>query len=524
MGPATRTVTRIGLLGSIDGVPAFHQKHKGAPTLNIAELINLSLPPHVRYDPDNMLPWAIIPNEMSGSQQVKYFDWICHTDLNGLADVGVPGPSGPVKVKLFGGSLDLKGKEKFFNQIVVGGYCGCSTCKIHFDQGPRGPIFSSARMMLPAGHPLRKKSIVFQGQPYQFRIIETRSQPALKTTQSVLMYAMLTRRMNVEHYLGQKGPPILRSLNHFNYQMFNVLEWMHNLARTFDNYLDLLVGRDANYDDRARSTCRHLNLFREVWETVYLSQVRTRILARLGDDNIDRGDPAWCRRWLRACAVTMPADTRVAVLRQRVTEFRDAAVRGERIPLPGRFNPLPWRLTPAAKVVVNRRVAEICSPHYTPVCSLGRDSFINKTGCWRTASKLIAFCCYLVPSLRGFVRPFRNGLRSLILGLRILEGQTFSVNEMKKLNVQLSPSVLKKSDIARAKTLIVEGLSMIEGSVPVCLLVPATHCLCHYPGDVTHRTGASAHGLLKLLWMIAFGKSCMFLNSCVSEVKSLHFL
>ena len=122
------------------------------------------------------------------------------------------------------------------------------------------------------------------------------------------------------------------------------------------------------------------------------------------------------------------------------------------------------------------------------------------------------------------MRPFRNGLRSLILGLRILEGQTFSVNEMKKLNVQLSPSVLKKSDIARAKTLIVEGLSMIEGSVPVCLLVPATHCLCHYPGDVTHRTGASAHGLLKLLWMIAFGKSCMFLNSCVSEVKSLHFL
>lgn len=68
----------------------------------------------MRYDPNNMLAWAIIPNEMSGSKQLKYFDYICRTELNPLSEVGVAGPDGHVKVnKLFGRSLDLperKGK------------------------------------------------------------------------------------------------------------------------------------------------------------------------------------------------------------------------------------------------------------------------------------------------------------------------------------------------------------------------------------------------------------------------------
>ena len=98
---------------------------------------------------------------------------------------------------------------------------------------------------------------------------------------------------------------------------------------------------------------------------------------------------------------------------------------------------------------------------------------------------------------------FRKGLRSLVWGLRILSGQTFSLSELQQLKIELCQSALKKTDIARAKLLIIEGLSMIEGCCPVALLVPATHCLCHY-GD-----GAEAHGILKLLWMIAFGNVCL---------------
>ena len=55
-------------------------------------------------------------------------------------------------------------------------------------------------------------------------------------------------------------------------------------------------------------------------------------------------------------------------------------------------------------------------------------------------------------------------------------------------------------DIDKANQLIITGLAMIEGCCPVCLLVPAVHCLCHY-GD-----GAKIWGLLKLLWMISFAR------------------
>ena len=124
-------ITRMALLLCLDGFPAFHNQHKGAPSLLPASIVLLSHPPHLRYDPDNMLMWMLIPHSMSTSCQLKYFKYICKTELNPLQTDGVPGPDGPVSVKLFGASLDLKGKEKFYDQIQVIGYCGCSTCCVH---------------------------------------------------------------------------------------------------------------------------------------------------------------------------------------------------------------------------------------------------------------------------------------------------------------------------------------------------------------------------------------------------------
>ena len=82
------------------------------------ELINLSLPAHLRYDPDNMIIWMLIPAKMSASAQLKYFNYLVKTELNPLQETGVPGPDGPVLIKLFGASLDLKGKEKFYDQVI----------------------------------------------------------------------------------------------------------------------------------------------------------------------------------------------------------------------------------------------------------------------------------------------------------------------------------------------------------------------------------------------------------------------
>ena len=133
MGPVVRQLERMGFLVCLDAVPAFNHNQKGAVSLLLAELINLSLAPHVRYDPDHMMPWLLIADGMAADTQLKFFNYVIKNELNPMYVGGVPGPDGLVKCKLFGASLDLKGKEKFYNQITVQGYCGCSVCNIHYD-------------------------------------------------------------------------------------------------------------------------------------------------------------------------------------------------------------------------------------------------------------------------------------------------------------------------------------------------------------------------------------------------------
>ena len=258
-------LTRMGFLICMDGFPAFHMKRKGAPSLMPAELCNLSLPYHMRYDPDNMMVWLLIPHDMSAKGQLKYFDYVTSTELNPMAKDGIQGPDGPVSIKLFGAALDLKGKEKFYNQMTVQSYCGCSTCQIHFDQGPGGPIFAQARRYLPPDHPLRQRRCTFKGRVYEFRNVESRGAPDIKTSQDLFKYAAARRQRGVEHVLGQKGPIMLRKYQAIEYSKFNLLEWMHNLKCVFDNTMDLLVGRDAQFDKRARTSSRALGVFREIW-------------------------------------------------------------------------------------------------------------------------------------------------------------------------------------------------------------------------------------------------------------------
>lgn len=165
---------------------------------------------------------------------------------------------------------------------------------------------------------------------------------------------------------------------------------------------------------------------------------------------------------MRICGIQYEQNERIAGLRVKLTTLRNRALRSTRILLPNALNPLPWRLNERAREIVNQRVLRVSYPHYAPSCSTDSDSFINRAGIWRTASKLVAFLILLVPSLRGFVPKLHAGLRSLIWGLRILEGQVISVHEADVLGVEPGGRVLKKADIARARTLIIEGLLFIE--------------------------------------------------------------
>ena len=119
MGPVSEKLDRIGFLLCIDAVPAFHQKRKGSVSLKPGELLCLSQSPSIRYDTDNMMCWLLIPDTMSTASQIKYFKYVIKTELNPLYRHGVPGPDGDVKIKVFGVSLDLKEKEKFYNQVCL---------------------------------------------------------------------------------------------------------------------------------------------------------------------------------------------------------------------------------------------------------------------------------------------------------------------------------------------------------------------------------------------------------------------
>ena len=200
---------------------------------------------------------------------------------------------------------------------MVTSYCGCSHCDVHFDVGPGGPIYALARRYLPAGHVLRSQLCTFKGHQFEFRNNETRRPPSMQTTQSIFKLTALQRARNVSHFLGQKGPTMFSTLLKFDYCSFNFVEWMHNLARAFDNLMDFLVGRDAKFDARCRRGVQTLGIFRDVCQPVMLSRARTNALARVTDALISRGNSTWCRRWLRMCGKQPPADELVRDLRRR---------------------------------------------------------------------------------------------------------------------------------------------------------------------------------------------------------------
>ena len=127
-----------------------------------AEFINLNLPPFLRYKADNMLTSMLIPSQLSAAAQSKYFEKVCVDDLNPLLERGIRPCAtygGTVKVKVFGQCLDLKGREKFLNQISVNGYMGCSHCCVRYPTGvaSSGPRYAVSRTHLSMAHPLRQR-------------------------------------------------------------------------------------------------------------------------------------------------------------------------------------------------------------------------------------------------------------------------------------------------------------------------------------------------------------------------------
>ncbi len=109
MGPDDN---RIGLLFCIDAIPAFRKK-KGDLSLMPAEFQILNLPPQLRVKPRYTLLSMLVPASLKAASQKKYFDYLTTAELNHMATVGLASPAGRTKVRVYGVTLDLPGRDKF---------------------------------------------------------------------------------------------------------------------------------------------------------------------------------------------------------------------------------------------------------------------------------------------------------------------------------------------------------------------------------------------------------------------------
>ena len=114
--------------------------------------------------------------------------------------------------------------------------------------------------------------------------------------------------------------------------------------------------------------------------------------------------------------------------------------------------------------VVDERIRGIVYPHGPASCSKDGAGFLkNLNRARRISQKLLAFLVILPTVLRDYVPELRAGIRKLVLGLKILEGRCLNARECSRYNVGFGTRPLFEEDLVKANTLIIEGLSMIEG-------------------------------------------------------------
>ena len=90
------------------------------------------------------------------------------------------------------------------------------------------------------------------------------------------------------------------------------------------------------------------------------------------------------------------------------------------------------------------------------------------------SQKMLALLYVMPTSLRECVPLLHSALCDLVLGVRILDGAVYSMNTCKDMHIEAGSHCLRKSEIEIAGKYIIEGLSKLEGCLPVCII----HSVC----------------------------------------------
>ena len=315
---------------------------------------------------------------------------------------------------------------------------------------------------------------------------------------------MQAKLHDLSHYLGQKGDPMFADLENFDYETMTPADWAHNLSRLFVWLCNVLVGPNgegyaseaaktsARGSDKAHRTQSQTHgIFADIWpdRPIYLDTDLADMLrgkhtcahthscclpflqnnpnthsSDIPAETVEKAPAKWCKQWWKACRQKIPNGTRVADLRAQILEWQQVLRDTGRLQIETGTGNLPWRLSPEAVKVVDARIEKVVYPHGPAGCSKDGAGFIkNMNRARRISQKLLALLVLLPTVLRDYVPELRHGLRKLVLGLKLLEGRCISAREAIKLNVPAGSRPLFEEDIEKARILIIEGLSMLEG-------------------------------------------------------------
>ena len=149
--------------------------------------------------------------------------------------------------------------------------------------------------------------------------------------------------------------------------------------------------------------------------------------------------------------------------------------------------------------MLDARTGNIAWPHYIePLFYEGASFWQKPSRMWKSRRKYRLLLFILPVLLRDVVPRLRNAIVLLVSALRRLDGQVYSYERAKSLNILPGSRAIKHVEIKAMTDDLIRALVLLEGCVPVSYLIPSMHHLVHY-GEY-----AKSHGILRMYWMMAF--------------------
>ena len=177
---------------------------------------------------------------------------------------------------------------------------------------------------------------------------------------------------------------------------------------------------------------------------------------------------------------------------------------------PENGGPLPWRLTADEKKTVELRMSNVVWPHYVErLYYKGASCWTKPNRMWKARRKYRLLYYMLLTQLRGLLPAVHQGLLYFVWAMRQLQGQAYSFEAAKSLNILPGSPAVRKADCPAINRDLNLGLVMINGSMPVGHLNPGMGHFKHYP-----RISIKV-AIPSITWMMGFERYNKYLKSLI---------